>query len=1186
MIRPTIKWITIILTRLLYFIVASVLLVALLTTLEHGLPPVLGSRLASSSQAANLHQTQPGTWETYDTSNSGLVSDYVLSMDIDEEWRGNKWFGTNAGVSKFDGENWATYDTSNSGLVHNRANAIATDPEGDKWFGTNGGVSRFDGATWTTYDTSNSGLASNTISAIAVDHSGNVWIGTSQDGISKFDGENWTTYDTSNSALADDSINAIAIDHSGNVWIGTSIGGVSKFDGATWTTYDTSNSGMGSNHVRSIAIDIADVKWFGGCIGGEWSPGVFVCDAAAVTRFDGSTWTIYIAGYSGLVGSEVNAIAVDQEGTKWFGTSDAGVSKFDGATWTTYDTSNSELQSDHITSIAVDNQWNIWFGTHGGGVSKYSLPTATLTPGKRIQIPRIDKEENWDTRIQIQNVGDTQTGAITLFWGDYSGLCPTNDPGPVAHHCQLIPGNWGTGAMEDEIPAEAKSAIVYSISDDLFQAACEAASTIDNPEAWITWEDTYAYSGEPLAVTVNRLASNGSSASGMYNGFSETMLGLGLPYEYFATNIMHGYDNFDSTITIQNSGEYCTSIWLFYKEEGNCEMMRAQHIEQLAPGEAIRIGSGPDAYMPFPAPELDAPWQGSAYISANVPLAIVVDRWDADATMLLTHAGFPYIDYGATTNYTSLIYRDISGWDAEIHVQNLTQNYMPTFVTVEFFDQSGDPILFVGTWICRNGTYTFRLSDIIDLVVNFPFGYIGAAEIQSHGQVDYPGQGSPGEPIAAVVDIKKTKIWDPDLGIWRPTVAGEPQGGTYNAFTPQQIAGVTTFALPFISRQPQATSKIVIRNNSPCNRFWGRIWIWDETGTSVGAIDVPWLHRKHMKIIDLAYQGWLPPGFVGAATFEVLEVEQFCDMDNDDHVDDEPIMPSVMVLNYDDDPDGSASGYEAFPIKDGPVAGVVVKMTPFSPIKAETVEFEVTFSEQMNTAAAPTVTIGMDAPYTDYTIAPRTDAGYTNGYLDSNPTKWYGTYTFTDTMGDGVYHISIAGAEDSFGNPVATDTRNMFILDTVPPSSSVTDLPAYQPILSFPVSWLGSDATAGIANYDVQCRDGAGSWTDWLTDTIETSDTFTGEDGHTYYFQSRARDNAGNVEAYPGGDGDAHLCALLSDFDGTGQVDVADIMLVAAKWRTTDDDPEWEARYDLDGDGTITVVDIMKVVARWGETCD
>ncbi len=1175
MTRLTVKWITAVLTRLLYFMVVSVLLLALLITLEHGLPPTLRSRLTSSSQAANPQQTEDGTWTTYNTSNSELVSDYILSiMDIDEEWRAYKWFGTNSGVSKFDGENWTSYDTSNSGLVDNCVNAIATDPEGDKWFGTNSGVSKFDGATWTTYDISNPGLASNTISAIAMDHSGNVWIGTSHDGVSKFDGATWTTYDTSNSGLADDSINAITIDHSGNVWIGTSFGGVSKFDGATWTTYDTSNSGLVINHVRSIAIDTADVKWFGGCIGGEWSPGVFVCDAATVTRFDGSTWTIYIAGYSGLVGGEVNAIAIDQKGNKWFGTSDAGVSKFDGATWTTYDTSNSELQSDHITSIAVDNQWNIWFGTYGGGVTRHSLPTATLAPGKRIQIPRIDKGEGWDTRIHIQNVGDAQTGVIALFWGDYSSTCPPSAPGPVAHLCHHIPGNWGIQAVKDEIPAEAKSAILYSVSDDLFQAACEAAGNIDSSEAWINWEDTFAYSGEPLAVAVNRRAYNGSSVSGMYNGFSETMLGLGVPYGYFAPHITHGYNNFDSTITIQNSGDNCSSVWLYYKEERNCEYMKAQHIERIAPGEAIRIGPGPDAHMPFPTPELDAPWLGSVYVTANEPLAIVVDRWDTDSTMLLTHAGFPYLDYGATTNYTSLIYRDFDGWNAEIHVQNLTQNSKATFLTVDFFDMSGDEILFVGDWVCRNGTTTYYLSDIIDLGVNPPFEYVGTAEIQSHEQVDYPGEWDhPGEPIASVVSLINSN-------------SGEAL--SYNAFTLQQVTGVTTFASPLISNRSQgdssevATANLSIRNNSPCNKFWGRIWIWDETGTSVGVIDVPWLYPKHLNIIDLAYQEFLPDGFVGAATFEVLGVEQLCDVDGDGYMDNEPIMPSVVMLNR--DPDASASGQEAFPIKDGPVA-VVVEMTPSSPVKAETVEFEVTFSEQMNAVVAPTVTIGTDAPYTDYTIAPKTGAGYTNGYLDSDPTKWYGTYSFTDIMGDGMYHISIVGAEDSLGNPIATDTRNMFILDTVPPSSSVTDLPTYQPTLSFPVSWSGSDATSGIASYNVQYRDRAGSWTDWLTETTETSAIFTGESGHTYYFQSQASDNAGNVEDYPGGDGDAHVCVLFGDFDPNGRIDVADIMKVANCWRMTDEDPDWDPRYDLNSDGIITVVDIMLVVAHWGETC-
>ena len=197
MTRPTIKQITAILTRLLYFVMASALLVALLITLERGvlslskggLRPGLLSELAPSSQAANFPQTQPGVWETYTTPD--LATNYVLSIAVDGD---DVWFGTNSGVSKFDGTTWTTYNTSNSELVYNRVEAIAVDDvEGNIWFGTRWGASKFDGSNWTIYDNIRF------ISAIAIDQEGNIWFGTRLNdgagyGVSKFDGENWTTY--------------------------------------------------------------------------------------------------------------------------------------------------------------------------------------------------------------------------------------------------------------------------------------------------------------------------------------------------------------------------------------------------------------------------------------------------------------------------------------------------------------------------------------------------------------------------------------------------------------------------------------------------------------------------------------------------------------------------------------------------------------------------------------------------------------------------------------------------------------------------------------------------------------------------------------------------------------------------------------------------------------------------------
>jgi hypothetical protein len=99
------------------------------------------------------------------------------------------------------------------------------------------------------------------------------------------------------------------------------------------------------------------------------------------------------------------------------------------------------------------------------------------------------------------------------------------------------------------------------------------------------------------------------------------------------------------------------------------------------------------------------------------------------------------------------------------------------------------------------------------------------------------------------------------------------------------------------------------------------------------------------------------------------------------------------------------------------------------------------------------------------------------------------------------------------------------------------------------------------------------------------SATFGGQNRRTYYFRSRGTDSAGNVEAYPGGEGDAHTCILLGDLDSSGRVDIVDIMMVASHWNTSVGDPNYDPTRDLDSDSDIDIVDIMMVAVHWGETC-
>jgi len=539
-----------------------------------------------------------------------------------------------------------------------------------------------------------------------------------------------------------------------------------------------------------------------------------------------------------------------------------------------------------------------------GGLLTSSTVSADPQPGIRFQIPRIDLGDvfattpagDWETKIQIQNLGVYSTTVTVNFYPTFEGDGEISALTPEVRTV-VVKGVW---TLHSNIPAGAESAIITSATHDPLGVAStdKIAVTVDR------WGDD-AY-GDELEI------------SSSYTGIADEMHG---DNRYFAPYVMHNYNDLDTTLAIQNSGDFTASVWIWYKEQGNCEYQCSQHIEALAPGESVRIGPGVDADFAFPGC-VTTGWLGSAYVSSAVPLGIISDQLShtpsVNLATLTTFRGMPYktnefgTGHWGTEWYADLLYRETSGWESSIQVQNLTQTSVPTFVTVDFMDQSGDEILFVGDWICRNGATTFYLPAIIDLGINFPFGYVGAAEIASTQQVDYPGEHHDGEPIFVVVDIKRIKMWDATLddgfGGWRHTDPGETQAGAYNAHPREEKEWAWDWYMPFIAKEGNGvTSRIALRNNANCNKIQGKIWIMDETGMDVGVIHTPWLFPKHLKIIDLAYQGFLYPGFVGAARFEVLGVEQLCDTDNDGHVDNEPIMPSIVVLNY-----GHAQAFNPF----------------------------------------------------------------------------------------------------------------------------------------------------------------------------------------------------------------------------------------------------------------------------------
>ncbi len=78
-----------------------------------------------------------------------------------------------------------------------------------------------------------------------------------------------------------------------------------------------------------------------------------------------------------------------------------------------------------------------------------------------------------------------------------------------------------------------------------------------------------------------------------------------------------------------------------------------------------------------------------------------------------------------------------------------------------------------------------------------------------------------------------------------------------------------------------------------------------------------------------------------------------------------------------------------------------------------------------------------------------------------------------------------------------------------------------------------------------------------------------------------------NDQAYQGlapdiGAFETPACTLEGDVDGDGDVDIADVMAVAADWHN----PDFTPAHDLNDDGDVDIVDVMLVAVHWGESCE
>ena len=210
---------------------------------------------------------------------------------------------------------WSTFQT---GLTSVEVRDVAQAPiSNNLFFATSVGITQTD-ALRANPVAHNQNALDTGIRSVAVGADGTVWAGTEDTGLVRLTLPSSMQTLNEDNGLANDAVNSVAVDDDGDVWIGTN-DGLSRYDPilGVFTSWDNE---LPDPNVLSVAVD-GDLVWLGTASGGA--------------RYDrvADLWTSFDA--TDLASRRVNAVAVDTDGSVWFGCGPAqaavgGLTRYNG----------------------------------------------------------------------------------------------------------------------------------------------------------------------------------------------------------------------------------------------------------------------------------------------------------------------------------------------------------------------------------------------------------------------------------------------------------------------------------------------------------------------------------------------------------------------------------------------------------------------------------------------------------------------------------------------------------------------------------------------------------------------------------------------------------------------------------------------------------------------------------------
>jgi ligand-binding sensor domain-containing protein/signal transduction histidine kinase len=298
----------------------------------------------------------------------GLTQESVGSILQDKH--GYMWFGTQAGLNRYDGYRITTFknDPANPrSLQDNYVQALYEDDAGQLWVGSKGGLDRYDPAKLNFTPV----LSKFSVLAIVGDGQQGLWLATS-DGLHHLDTGNGQLRmlrhaDADQESINDDRVAALVRDKHGNLWVGTARGLEMLPAGGTRFRHFGTQESRPENSIMSLSIGADGVLWAGAIKGVQaW-------------RLNGqSAERLAVALPPDLVSMRVPRLMHDREGTLWLGTFTDGLKRRDAATGRFYsyphDRQNRYSISDNqVSALYQDRTGTLWVGNWFAGVDRVDL---------------------------------------------------------------------------------------------------------------------------------------------------------------------------------------------------------------------------------------------------------------------------------------------------------------------------------------------------------------------------------------------------------------------------------------------------------------------------------------------------------------------------------------------------------------------------------------------------------------------------------------------------------------------------------------------------------------------------------------------------------------------------------------------------------------------------------------------